>query len=189
MTSIVRAYPSRNKGLTRFLKPESPCYSDSALNITVLFPFSYSNGVLDISYSGNTFEADMVTQTGISPGSETDIAVRILSGPRLVTSLGDNFKAYIRAWRDGSIDSGSPINIYVNPQVLLVQEAQEENINANSGNSYQLSTLPPGSDTYPTGAVANNYQTKYVFKTPLTFTIIESGVTTYITFKTAFDQE
>jgi hypothetical protein len=28
-----------------------------------------------------------------------------------------------------------------------------------------------------------------VFKTPLTFTIIEGGVTQYITFRTAFDQE
>ena len=32
-------------------------------------------------------------------------------------------------------------------------------------------------------------QTKYIFKTPLTFTIFESGVLTYITFKTALDQE
>jgi hypothetical protein len=144
---------------------------------------------LDISYAGNTFEADMVTTTGQAPDSETDIAIQILSGPRLVTSLGNNFKAYIRAWRDGTIDPNSPINIYTNPQVIRVQEAQEANINANSGNSYKISSQPPASDTYPTGEVANDYQTKYVFKTPLTFTIIESGVTQYITFKTAIDQE
>ena len=190
MTSVVRAYPPRNQGLTLFLKPESPCYDDSGLGgSSVLFPFSYSNGVLDISYSGNTFEADMVTSTGNSPNSETDVAVRILSGPRLVHSLGDNFKAYIRAWRNGSIDAGSPINIVVQPQVIRVQEGDEANIDANSGSSYKISTQLPASDIYPTGAVSNDYQTKWVFKTPLTFSIVESGVTQYITFRTAFDQE
>ena len=189
MTSVIRTFPPRNQGLTRFLKPESPCYSDSGQNLTVLFPFSYYNGTLDISYSGNTFESDMVATTGNAPNSETDVAVQLMSGPRLVTSLGENFKAYIRSWRDATIDAGSPINISINPQVIKVQEAQEVNINANSGESYKISTELPASDTYPTGAISNNYQTKYVFKTPLTFTIFESGVLTYITFRTAFDQE
>ena len=190
MTSVIRTFPPRNQGLTRFLKPESPCYEDSGQDfLTVLFPFSYYNGTLDISYSGNTFETDMVSTTGNAPLDETDVAVQLLSGPRLVTSLGDNFKAYIRSWRDGSIDAGSPIDIYVNPQVIKVQEAQYVNISANSSDSYLISTQSPASDTYPTGAISNNYQTKYVFKTPLTFTILESGVLTYITFRTAFDQE
>jgi hypothetical protein len=190
MASTARSYPPRTQGLTRFLKPESPCYDDTGLNSVVLFPFSYSNGTLDISYSGNTFEADMVTTTGVAPDSESDVAVQIFSsGPQLVTSLGNNFKAYIRAWRTGTIDPDSPINIYINPQVIRVQEVQRANIDAINNNSYKISTVPPASDTYPTGLVANNYQTKYVFKTPLTFTILESGVTTYITFKTAFDQE
>jgi hypothetical protein len=190
MTSVISGYPPRNQGLTRFLKPESPCYDDTGEGgRTVLFPFSYSNGVLDISYSGNTFEADMVNNTGIGPSSETDTAIQLLSGPRLVTSLGNNFKAYIRAWRNGTIDANSPINIYIEPQVILVQEAQFANIDANSGNSYKISTEAPASDTYPTGSIQNAYQTKYVFKTPLTFTIVETGVLTYITFKTMLDQE
>ncbi len=192
MTSIARSYAQVKEGLTSFLKPETPCYEDSGSGLNVPFPFSYSNGVLDISYSGNTFEGDMVTTTGMPPddnSAESDVAVQIIGGPRYVTSLGDNFKAYIRAWRVGTIDAGSPINIYINPQVIRVQEAQEENINASQGDSYRFSTVPPASDTYPTGSVANNYQTKYVFKTPLTFTIVESGITQYITFKTAFDQE
>jgi hypothetical protein len=190
MASTYREYAQRKEGLTRFLKPESPCYDDSGLGgRTVLFPFSYSNGKLDISYSGNTFEADMVITTGIAPSAETDTAVRILSGPYLVTSLGDNFKEYIRSWRSGAIDPGSPINIYINPQVIRVQEAQYSNVDANSGNSYKISTTPPASDTYPTGSVQNTYQAKYVFKTPLTFTIVEGGITQYITFRSILDQE
>jgi hypothetical protein len=196
MTSVIRSFPPRNQGLTRFLKPESPCYQDSGLPLlpdeeyqTVLFPFSYYNGTLDISYSGNTFESDMVASPGNNPLDESDLAVQLMSGPRLVTSLGDNFKAYIRSWRNATIDAGSPINIYINPQVVKVQEVQRANITASGSDSYRISTESPASDTYPTGAISNNYQTKYVFKTPLTFTILESGVLTYITFRTAFDQE
>jgi hypothetical protein len=145
--------------------------------------------VLDISYAGNTFEADMVTSLNNSPYSETDTAVQVLGGPHLVTALGENFKAYVRAWRDGSIDAGSPIEIYIRPQVIRVQEAQYEHVDASSGSAYKISTLPPASDTYPTGAPINTYQAKYVFQTPLTFTIVESGITQYITFRTKMDQE
>lgn len=187
MTSVIRTVAVRKEGLTHFVKPESPCYDDGSHN--VLFPFSYSNGVLDISYSGNDFKTIMVDISGVAPFAETDTAVSINSGPYLVTSLGNNFKDYIRAWRDGTIDAGSPIEIYINPQVLRVQEASYANVDANSGNSYKISTQAPASDTYPTGSLANDYQTTYVFKTPLTFTIVESGVVKYITFRTMLDQE
>jgi len=159
------------------------------LNRVVLFPFSYSNGLLDISYQGNNFEADMVTTLNVAPDAETDDAIQVLSGPYLVTSLGNNFKAYIRAWRNGTIDAGSPIDIYVAPQMFKVQEAESANVDANSGNSYKVSTQPPASDNYTAGSIANQYNTVYVFKTPLTFTIVEGGVTKYITFKTIMDQE
>ena len=190
MTSISRSYAPLAEGLTRFVKPESPCYNDSGKNdLTVLFPFSYSNGVLDISYSGNTFQADMVTITGNSPSSETDSLVQIMGSPHLVTSLGDNFKAYIRAWRTSTIDNNSPITIFVNPQVIRVRELDYNNIDANSGNSYKISTSAPASDSYPTGSLQNEYETKYIFKTPLTITTIEGGVKNYITFKSVMDQE
>jgi hypothetical protein len=106
-----------------------------------------------------------------------------------VTSLGNNFKAYIRAWRDGTIDADSPIDMYVAPQMFKVQEADPANIDANSSTSYKVSTLPPVSDNYTGGSITNQYNTVYVFKTPLTFTIVESGVTNYITFRTLMDQE
>ena len=189
MSSISRFYPEVKQGLTRFLKPESPSYNDTGFNKDVLFPFSYSNGVLDISYSGNTFEADMVTTTNQGPDSETDIAIRIIGGPFLVTSLGSKFKDYVRAWRDGTIDAGSPIEIDVQPQIYRVQQADATNIDANSTYSYKISSQKPSSDFYVTGSTQNVYQTTYIFKTPLTFTIVESGETKYITFKTQLDQE
>jgi hypothetical protein len=187
MTSIAGSFAKRHEGLTRFLKPESPCYDDSGVNR--LFPFVYINGMLDITYEGNDFEATMVDTTGVSPNNETDTMVYIMGGPRLVTSLGENFKAYIRAWRDGTIDAGSPIELYQPSQVIRVQEADMNNITANSGESYMISELPPVSDFYTAGGPPNDYYTTFVFKTPLTFTIVESGVTKYITFRTVLDQE
>ena len=189
MTSVIRTVAVKKEGLTRFLKAESPCYDDTTLNRTVLFPFSYFNGTLDISYEGNDFKADMVDVPNQAPLGETDDAIQMMSGPYLVTSLGNNFKQYIRAWRDGTIDPGSPIDIYIAPQILRVQQADENNVDANSGNSYKVSTEPPASDNYVAGSTLTNYDTTYVFKTPLTFTILEGGIVQYITFRTVLDQE
>lgn len=187
MTSIAGSFAKKQEGLTRFVKPESPCYDNSG--VIRLFPFVFNNGVLDITYEGNSFEATNVDTTGVAPDNETDTVVFIMGGPRLVTSLGENFKAYIRAWRDGTIDAGSPIELYQPSQVIRVQEADYNNIDGNSTNSYKISLLPPVSDFYTAGDVANKYYTTFVFKTPLTFTIVEGGVTQYITFRTVLDQE
>ena len=187
MTSVLRYLSVKKEGLTLFLKPESPCYPNGTDN--VLFPFSYLNGVLDITYSGNNFKEIMVDVTGEDPRAETDVAIRMMGGTFLVTLLGENFKSYIRAWRSSTIDAGSPITIYSFPQIVRVQQASIANVDANQGNSYLISNQPPASDTYPTGSVANDYQTTFIFKTPLTFTIYEGGVVQYITFKTMLDQE
>jgi hypothetical protein len=187
MTSVTRTIAVKKEGLTLFVKPESPAYYNEQHN--VLFPFSYSNQVLDITYEGNNFESLMVDDTGEAPNSETDTIIRILSGPYLATSLGENFKAYIRSWRSSTIDVNSPIEINIAPQLLRVQEASYDNINSESGDSWTISTSVPASENYISGDVANKYNTSYIFKTPLTFTIIESGIKKYITFKTALDQE
>ena len=187
MSSVIRTFGLKKEGLTRFVKPESPMYRD--VSDDVLFPFSYSNQVLDITYAGNNFKSTMVDVSGQAPGSETETIIRILSGPVLATSLGPNFKAYIRSWRISTIDAGSPIEIYLAPQLLRVQEASYDNISSNSGESYKISTSAPAGDNYITGNDTNNYNSKYIFKTPLTFTIVESGITQYITFRTTLDQE
>lgn len=187
MSSVGTVFGMKHEGATRFLKPQSPNYYNGANN--VLFPFSYSNQVLDISYDGNNFKSLMVDNTGQDPASETDTAVRIISGASLVTSLGNNFKDYVRAWRSGTIDAASPIRVVVAPQVVRVQEASYEHVSAESGDSWTISENPPSCDNYITGNEANKYNTAYIFKTPLTFSIVEGGVTKYITFMTTLDQE
>jgi hypothetical protein len=190
MSSVARTFGVKKEGVTRFVKPHSPSYAKS-VNFDVLFPFSYSNQVLDISYDGNNFKSIMVDVNNVEPRSETDIAIRILSGPSLATSLGDNFKAYVRSWRSGMIDADSPIEIVVAPQVLLVQEASYDNITASGDQdgSWKISTTRPSGEDYIVGDDTNKYKTAYIFKTPLTFTTVEGGVTKYITFRTILDQE
>jgi hypothetical protein len=202
MTSIAGSFAKKQEGITRFLKPDSPCYDESG--VTRLFPFVYRSGELDISYEGNTFKATMVDEPGIldpdiqnpgpedittAPSNESETAIYIMGGPRLVTSLGPNFKAYIRAWRDLYIDEGSPIELYQPSQVIRVQESDLNNVTAVNGDSYRISNFPPVSDTYTAGTTTNNYYTTFIFKTPLTFTTVEGGVTKYITFATHLDQE
>jgi hypothetical protein len=196
MSSAVRSHAVKKEALTRFVKPESPSYTinpdidpDVDTYIRLLFPFSYSNQTLDITYSGNTFKALMVDDLGNEPRSESSTIVSILGGPYLVTSLGENFKAYVRSWRSSTIDSGSPIEVYVPAQILRVQEASRGNVNAIDGDSWLITTSAPASDNYIAGTEQNNYQTTYIFKTPLTFSIVEGGVKKYITFRTALDQE
>ncbi len=189
MTSLLRSFAAPKEGVTRFLKPDSPAYYESDIDADRLFPFSYSNGTLDISYAGNNFKTTMVDISGVSPSGETNPAYRIIGGPKLVTALGDNFKAYIRSWRASTIDSGSPIELDQPAQIVRVQEGEDANVTALSGSSWRISETKPSSDNYITGTDTNKYRTTYIFKTPLTFTIKESGVTKYITFNTIMDQE
>jgi hypothetical protein len=186
---MLRGYAARKEGLTIFTKPDTPAYYDSTFDNDMLFPFSYSDGVLDISYAGNRFKEEMVDQLNQSPNNEPGTAIRVMGGPYLVSSLGDNFKAYIRAWRDGTIDAGSPINIHIAPQLLKVQEPDYDMVQSISGDSYLISATVPSGDAYVAGYETNRYRTTYVFKTPLTITIVESGIVQYITFQTILDQE
>ncbi len=185
MTSIARTYASRKEDLTEFLRVSTPCYYNGSYNL--LFPFTYSNNVLDITYEGNNFKEQMVDNTGNAPNRDANTAISILGGTYLITSLGEKFKEYIRAWRT-DIDAGSPINVVIAAQMYRVQEADILNVNGNA-NSYNVNTSLPSSDNYVAGSVENKYQTTLVFKTPLTFTTVELGETKYITFKTMFDIE
>ena len=187
MSSALRSKTVKKEALTRFVKPESPTYNNG-LN-RVLFPFSYSNQVLDISYAGNNFKEEMVDTLNQPPVNESTSTISLLGGLYLATTLGANFKAYIRAWRSATIDAGSPIEVVVAPQLIRVQEAEVINVNSTDGDVWLISTLAPTGDNYITGSTSNNYSTTYIFKTPLTFSIFEGGVKKYITFRTSLDQE
>ena len=186
MSSVNRLRAVNKEGLTKFVKCETPSYDSGSYDSP--FPFSYSRQVLDISYEGNNFKSVMVNQTGIPPAGSSNTSIRMLGGTYLATSLGPNFKAYIRAWRTG-IDANSPIEVYTPPQLIRVQQADRNYVYSSSDVVWRETTNPPTSEDYITGNTSDNYGTTYIFKTPLTFTIVEGGVKKYITFKTKLDQE
>jgi len=183
---MLRSFSEAPKLATKFHRIESPCYPiDREVEDTPnrLFPFTYSNGTLDIAFI-DEFEAQMVTDTENEPEDDFSGRVQLAGGLGLVQRLGPNFEAYIRAWR--TTDAGTPINIYVHGTVQKVNEAPQEYL---GNDSYQVSTAPPTSDNYTVGAPVNNYRSTWVFKSPLTFTTVESGVTQYITFATRIDDD
>lgn len=184
MTSMLRNKAEVPKLATEFHRLESPCYYDNALGYNTLFPFTYSNGVLDVEYIDD-FEADMVTSTGVSPSTDPDVSVRLTGSIGLVTSIGPKLEAYIRAWRTG-IDSGTPVRVYVNGVVQKVQMTRDQYV---GDGSWEESTEPPRSENYIIGSTSNSYRSTWVFKKPFTFTVVEGGVTKYITFATRFDED
>lgn len=183
---MLRSFALPPKAHTKFHAVMTPSYDDDATVTTNLlpFPFTYSNGALDIQYIDN-FKANMVDTTGNDPLDEPTDAVQLLGGASLVTSLGDNFKSYVRAWRDATIDVGSPIEIYVNPTVQKIQFTKF----VDDSSSWRLTTEPPSGDNYTIGTDLNKYRSTWIFKTPLTFTIVESGVTKYITFNSQVSED
>ena len=187
MSSLLRSKPDLKEGITKFLKPQTPCYLDLNISFNRPFPFTYYNGVLDISLENNRFQEQMINQTGREPNSQSYTAVKIMGGPKLVTALGENFKTYVRAWKSGVIDAGSPIELYQPSQILRVQEGDINFVNADSEEVFLESTTPPTSDEFECMSLAPCGT--YIFKTPLVFTTIESGVKKYITFFTTLDQE
>lgn len=185
MSSVLRSIAQKKEGLTKILSVISPSYYENPLDFDVLFPFTYSNGVLDITFEGNTFEQEMITNTGTAPNENPDTNIRILSGARLVTAIGENFKAYIRALRDGSIDVGSPINVYQPCQVLRVQQVDHEHIQDSS--VYEFTNIPPTGDNYiPSSSYGKS---TYIFKTPLTITVVEGGIQRYITLNSVVSED
>ena len=184
MTSLLRSIATLRETPVKTIGITGPFYKDSSLSdIYMPFPFIVENGVLDINLT-NSFEADMITITGKSPQSnDTDSTnkCRLIGGLELVTSLGPNFIRYINAWRT-SIDNGQPITIVVNPTMTKIQIHPQSFLETDNG--YKESTVPPSGDSYSWGDDSNNWQTVWIFRSPLTFSIVESGVTKYITLST-----
>jgi hypothetical protein len=190
MSSVQSYIANTPSGLTKFIYVNGPGYDDSSMGgIEVLFPFTYSNGVLDLNINpaANSFEADMIDISNNGPSDSVDVAVKLMGGLGLVRALGPNFLRYIRAWRDGSIDANSPITIYT-PGVMT--KVQQIPIGAMTDEkTATISSEPPTSTEYVSGNQANNFMTAWVFKHPLTITILESGIIQYITFSTVFDRD
>lgn len=189
MSSALRTIQRPYDTSTKVMPVHSVCYSDTSTSQDLLFPFIVNaNGVLDIAYT-NSFESDMVDTTGQPPddgGDDPTFDIVLLGNERLVKSLGDNFKAYIRAWRTATIDSGSDINLV--PTGCIMMNARSTRVR--HSNAFEVVTIRPTINYFNTNATTeNNFITSWIFKRPLTIEITESGIKKYITFATTFEDD
>lgn len=196
MSSILRKNFSKYTSVTDLVEIQSASYYDSVADETFLFPFTYSNGVLDIALIDN-FEADMIDSSGNSPGeSEPSYKVRLLGGTGVVTSVGTNFQNYIYSWRsryynasgfvvDLDVNTSSPIRVFRPATVTRVQM-----VGVTQTDAYEVSSTPPSGSNYTIGSPANNYRSVWVFESPLTVIYKDSSnVDQYITLHSKFDED
>jgi hypothetical protein len=195
MSSIVRQYVQTKSALTKFTLVDGPSYTsvitrdlsgEPLITRDILFPFTWSNGTLDINLIDD-FQEQMIDISGNSPTDECDFMVRQMGGPRVVRAIGNNFKNYIRAWRSSTININSAIDVHIPGVVVKVQMADVNHMGDSS--VARVTTEAPTADNFTVGDTSNKYRTTYCFKQPLTLRLRESGVTTYITFRTAFDED
>ncbi len=190
MSSIVRQYSQVKQGTTKFSLVDGPSYNDKTLApgpdyLDLLFPFTIDkDGILDINYIDGFVESVIDLSGGApAPGNECRLAIRICGSNHLVRGLGNNFKAYIRAWRNP--DEGYPINLYIPGAVVKVQQTLADNIQ--DYQTYEVANKAPASDNFFGGSPANKYRTTYCFSQPMTITTVEEGEKKYITFRSIFE--
>jgi hypothetical protein len=185
MSSVNKAYANTANALTNFVPIKSMTYHNNTVNHTLLLPFIYANGVLD-----------MATVDGFTPSSGLGNVngyswrlVRPIGGFGVVNKLGADFLTWFENWTD--VDSGSE-TIFVAPVMTKVGQSvpngdsilnsQYAVSGGQRGNIYES----PSSDQYVTGYGGNNWDTVWVFKTPLTIQYTYGGDTLYATFYSQF---
>jgi len=124
---------------------------------------------------------DVATLPGFTPSSGLgDVngfswrMVRAIGGFGVVNTLGSNFLTWLENWAD--IDAGSEV-IFTAPIMTKVSQSIQHGSGDSILNSqYAVSgggvrptiTESPSSDQYVTGYAGNNWDSVWVFKTPLT---------------------
>jgi len=187
MSSILRSNPGAPEAKTKFVPIRSLSYRNTNYNNSgqthyVLLPFTYDNGVLDMNARVPGFTPS--DGEGDSNGFSWRM-VKAMGADGLVHTLGSNFITWITNYIDNSI---SNIRIVTAPVMTKVQMSVPSNGSILNG-QYCIRTgldEAPSSDEFVTGTPTSNYDTVYVFKTPLVISYTESGDTQYASLYTQF---
>lgn len=188
MSSVLRGNPGPPEAKTKFVSIMSLAYRNENYNNKgythyVLLPFTYNNGELDMN-------ADV---PGFNPsngdGDDNGFTwrmVKAMGGDGLVHTLGSNFRTWFENWVNDNI---SNIQIVVAPIMTKVQMSVPSGgsiLNNNYCIRYDL-TRAPTSDQFVTGIPITNYDTVWIFKTPLVVSYTNNdGNTRYASLYTQF---
>jgi hypothetical protein len=150
-------------------------------SINLLFPFTVSSGVIEVSAINN------FNVTGGNLPQNMGATVRVSGSNKNVTSLGPNFRNYIRncTWSGRTITDLSSISLFTPAVVTQVQQLDESFVGQMDASSFKVTS----------GAPPTNYALQFagfgitwVFLTPLTVRARDStGRTFYITFTSSWD--
>ena len=186
MSSVNKVYANTANALTTFVPIKSLSYYNSSIGHYVLVPFVYVNGVLDVATLDGFTPSNGLGDTSGYPNWRM---VRAIGGFGVVNTLGQNFRTWFENWTD--VDPGSE-TIFVSPIMTKVgQSVPSGNSILNSqyvvsGGQRPAIYESPSSDNYVTGYAGTNWDTVWVFKSPLTIQYTYGGNTLYATFYTQF---
>jgi hypothetical protein len=180
MSSVSRSY-NPVKAETKFVPIKSLTFYNG--NHYVLVPFTVINGSLDF----------ITTDTGFTPSNGDGNSnghswrmVKPMGGQQEVTSLSSNFKTWFENF-EGGVDTGS-VSIFIAPVMTKVQMTVPSGDSIlNSQYCYRSGlSEAPSSDEFVTGNDNNEYNSVWVFKTPLVVKYTSSGTTYYASLYTQF---
>ena len=190
MSSTVRSHGVISQ-TTKFQKIGTPGYYDNTMDYEIPIPFSYSTGILDIAIQDNV-QVDLIDD-GDTPGQDTQFQCKTIGTPRLVTGLGPKMIEWcenmFNVLSGGEI---TDIQVFRAGQVVKAQFVVENALDGTflgsdvDYSTYAITSNPPASDEYVFGAEADKYRTVYIFKTPITISFKDDGVTKYLTLFTNY---
>ena len=147
-----------------------------------LFPFTYSNGTLDLPSGWSTGKT-------LAP-SNTGVQIRRLGGNSLIQNIGTNFKNYIfnvANFNGYKVQNTSSIRVVLSGIATKVQQLGVQNLPATiDAGSYKISESAPITDFIQFGST-------YLFDKPLVISANAKNLTSnavltiYITFYTQWD--
>jgi len=186
MSSVNKMYANTANTLTNFVPIKSLCYHNNTVNHTLLVPFIYSNGVLNVATLPGFAPSDGY---GDNVNGYSWRMVRPIGGFGVVNTLGADFLTWFEVWTD--VDPGSEVLFVAPIMTKIAQSVPSGNSILNSQYTVSGGQRPaiyesPSSDNYVTGTDSTNWDTVWVFKSPLTIQYTYGGDTLYATFYSQF---
>jgi len=131
---------------------------------TLLFPFTYKNGVLDLPASIARFP-------GTTAPGNTTLLIRRLGGDNVVLSIGPNLQTYIKnvGWSDGTNTYTVTGNITVASQGIVTRVQQLSTNYLTTSPTYKVYAGPWDSANFI------GYNAVYVFDKPLVIQAAATG--------------
>lgn len=163
-----------------------------------LIPFNYlKNGVLELN--PDFYFTVMQNTNNYFPGDNNTTPVRLLGGHNMVTNIGPNLSAYITSIYNNKFNAAGgvqSVSVYSPGVVTKVQildynalGALGVDVNTSTSDKQIGDSSHPPETHYINGDNTNNYNTTYVFESPLTLIInFGNGSSRYYTFKTGISR-